>query len=84
MLAWFTRSILGQQIKSICGTSSVLETTHPREAYPGGAIGYQKKTSSHPFPMIWATLVYCTGFAEISALSDLKIMPSAGGSKLNR
>ena len=47
-------------------------------------MGYQKKTSSKPFPVIWATLVNCTGFAEISGSSDLKIMPRAGGSKLER
>lgn len=31
---------------------------------------------------MWATLVNCTGFAEISGLSALKIIPRAGGSKL--
>jgi hypothetical protein len=32
--------------------------------------------------VIRATLVNCTGFADISGLSALNIMPRAGGSKL--
>lgn len=82
ILAWLTRSILGQQRVLIDGGSSVFETMHPREAYPGGALGYQKKTSSKPFPITWATFVNCTGFTDISGLSALKISPKAGGSKL--
>lgn len=84
ILAWLTRSNLGQQNESESGGSSVRETMHPREAYPGGAIGYQKKASSRPFLTIWATLVYCTGLAEISGLSALKSMPRAGGSTLRK
>lgn len=82
MLAWLTRSILGQQNESTRGASSNLERTHPRETYPGGATGNQQKTSSTPFPTMCAALVNCTGFAAISESSALKSIPSAGGSNL--
>jgi hypothetical protein len=82
IFAWFNKPNLGQQMESLVGISSVFVTTHPREAYPGGATGYQKYISSAPFLSICATFVNCTGFSETILLSHLKIMPRVGGSSL--
>jgi hypothetical protein len=82
IFAWFNKPNLGQQMESLVGISSVFVTTHPREAYPGGATGYQKYISSAPFLSICATFVNCTGLSETILLSHLKIMPRVGGSSL--
>jgi hypothetical protein len=82
IFAWFTKPNLGQQMESLLGISSVFVTTHPREAYPGGATGYHKNMSSMPFLSICATFMNRTGFSETILSSHLKRMPRVGGSSL--